>query len=188
MVVSEDDGGRVQLKRPLHDDSRMHRRAVDRSVEQFLERQHAVPGIEKDGPEDLVAVAVERELKEIPRLLRIREPPAAPVTRAQYPERQLNDRPLLGVVQAFMLETLDAIRCLRIDALLVAYHGDLLDVWREEVTPRAGNGSPAWVVDEVNGPTSPKAGHRCVCCTVRTRRSGAGDPPARAPLKPQRPR
>ena len=55
MVMEEHHGGGVLLQRLLHDDPRVHGRPVDGAMEEFLDLDQAMPCVEVNDAEDLVA-------------------------------------------------------------------------------------------------------------------------------------
>ena len=71
VIVRHDDRGGISLQRQLDDLPRMHARAVDGAAEQFLEGDQAVPVVEVQAAERLVAAIARNEPSE-PSLMALR--------------------------------------------------------------------------------------------------------------------
>ncbi len=99
VVVKKDDGGRVDLQRPLNDDARVNRCAVDGALEQFHRLDDAVAVVQEEAAEHLCLAFGEFEAEIGPGVVRTAQRPTGTMALLQNRQRQADQGLLLRWVE-----------------------------------------------------------------------------------------
>ena len=105
MVVEKDDGGRVDLQRPLNDDPRMDRGAVDGALEQLHRIDHAVAVVQEEAAEHLRFAFGELQAEIGPGIGRTAERPPRTMALFENTQGQGHQRLLLRCTELRRPET-----------------------------------------------------------------------------------
>ena len=107
--MEEHHGRGVLLQRLLQDHARIHRRPVDGAIEEFLDLDQAMPCVEVDDPEHLVAPPGELQAKKTLDVRGSGEGAAGTVSTRQHGEGELHHGGFLASGQGRGREGLKAV-------------------------------------------------------------------------------